>query len=161
MRRWETCPCVQRHNWRSLLDHSRWLKICDMQWHPEKPQFEFSDLTIPHTHDAISVSQYLAGIFLEFARQSDHLPETKEEELAMLIYNYRAILTARTLPVYIILCLQRCVWPALGIHVCCNEIQLNSNLSASVCLLIWSTLSGMGSESSFWCWAFGSQKTFD
>ncbi len=66
-----------------------------MQWHPEKPPFEFSDLTIPHTHDAISVSQHLANLFVDYARQSAHLPVSKEEELAMLVYNYRAIFTAR------------------------------------------------------------------
>lgn len=66
-----------------------------MQWHPEKPPFEFSDLTIPHTHDAISVSQHLSNVFVDYARQSAHLPESKEEELAMLVYNYRAIFTAR------------------------------------------------------------------
>lgn len=29
------------------------------------------------------------------AVQSKHLPESKEEELAMLVYNYRAVFTAR------------------------------------------------------------------
>lgn len=52
-------------------------------------------MTIPHTHDAISVSQHMANMFIDYARQSAHLPESKEEELAMLIYNYRAVFTAR------------------------------------------------------------------
>ena len=65
------------------------------QWHPEKPPFEFSDLTIPHTHDAISVSQHMANMFVDYARQSAHAPVSKEEELAMLVYNYRAVFTAR------------------------------------------------------------------
>ena len=65
------------------------------QWHPEKPPFEFSDLTIPHTHDAISVSQHMANMFVDYSRQSAHAPVSKEEELAMLIYNTRAVFTAR------------------------------------------------------------------
>jgi hypothetical protein len=66
-----------------------------LQWHPEKPPFEFSDTTIPHTHDAISVSQHMANMFVDHARQSAHVPVSKEEELAMLVYNYRAVFTAR------------------------------------------------------------------
>ena len=65
------------------------------QWHPEKPPFEFSDLTIPHSHDAISVSQHMANMFVDWARRSAHAPVSKEEELAMLVYNYRAVFTAR------------------------------------------------------------------
>jgi gamma-glutamyl hydrolase len=37
----------------------------------------------------------MANMFVDFARRSAHLPESKEEELAMLIYNYRAFFTAR------------------------------------------------------------------
>ncbi|EIE19350.1 class I glutamine amidotransferase-like protein [Coccomyxa subellipsoidea C-169] len=78
----------------STIEHKRF-PFFGTQWHPEKPPFEFSDLTIPHTHDAISVSQHLSNLFVDFARQSAHLPESKEEELAMLVYNYRAVFTAR------------------------------------------------------------------
>ena len=71
------------------------LCVCALQWHPEKPPFEFSDLTIPHSHDAISVSQHMANMFVDWARKSAHVPVSKEEELAMLVYNYRAVFTAR------------------------------------------------------------------
>ena len=95
-----------------------------MPWHPEKPPVEFSDLTIPHTHDAISVSQHLSNVFVDYARQSAHLPESKEEELAMLVYNYRAIFTARDIvmepsydgpditcaPVLDVACSRRCLF---------------------------------------------------
>lgn len=65
------------------------------QWHPEKPPYEFSLENIPHSKDAVHVSQHLGDVFVDYARQSDHLPESKEEELAMLIYNYQAVFTAR------------------------------------------------------------------
>ena len=65
------------------------------QWHPEKPPYEFSLDNIPHSRDAVHVSQHLADVFVDYARQSAHTPESKEEELAMLIYNYEAYFTAR------------------------------------------------------------------
>lgn len=65
------------------------------QWHPEKPPYEFGDDAIPHTLDAILVSQHLANVFVDTARYSRHKPESKEEELAMLIYSTAPIFSAR------------------------------------------------------------------
>eukprot|EP00884_Botryococcus_braunii_P002303 jgi/Botrbrau1/12073/Bobra.0186s0002.2 len=42
-----------------------------------------------------SASHHLADVFLDYARRSEHKPESVEEELAMLIYNYHAYFTAR------------------------------------------------------------------
>ena len=42
----------------STIEHQR-LPFFGTQWHPEKPPFEFSDETIPHSHEAIAVSQHL------------------------------------------------------------------------------------------------------
>ncbi|KAK9803146.1 hypothetical protein WJX72_001749 [[Myrmecia] bisecta] len=78
----------------STIEHRRY-PFFGTQWHPEKPPYEFSDLAIPHSHDAIRVGQHLANVFIELARQSPHTPESKEEELAMLIYNYKPVFTAR------------------------------------------------------------------
>ena len=36
-----------------------------------------------------------SGVFLDYARRSTHRPVSVEEELAMLIYNYHAVFTAR------------------------------------------------------------------
>ena len=36
-----------------------------------------------------------SGVFMDYARQSTHRPVSVEEELAMLIYNYHAVFTAR------------------------------------------------------------------
>ncbi|KAK9833340.1 hypothetical protein WJX81_007993 [Elliptochloris bilobata] len=78
----------------STIEHQRF-PFFGTQWHPEKPPFEFSDNTIPHSHDAIAVSQHLSGVFMDYARRSKHRPVSVEEELAMLIYNYHAVFTAR------------------------------------------------------------------
>jgi gamma-glutamyl hydrolase len=59
------------------------------QWHPEKPPFEFGMQEVPHTMDAILVSQHLANVFVEATRRSSHTFESFEEELDALIYNYR------------------------------------------------------------------------
>ncbi|GIL92877.1 hypothetical protein Vretimale_14806 [Volvox reticuliferus] len=65
------------------------------QWHPEKPPYEFGMDEVPHSLDAIRVSQHLSNVFIEHARQSSHHPESKEEELAMLIYSTAPIFSAR------------------------------------------------------------------
>ena len=59
-----------------------------LQWHPEKPPTEFSDRTIPHSLDAVRVSQHLANAFVHLARRSPHKPESIEQELEDVIYNY-------------------------------------------------------------------------
>lgn len=66
-----------------------------VQWHPEKPQNEFGMDEVPHTLDAIRVSQHLANVFVSAARMSSHKPQSKEEELALLIYSTPPIFSAR------------------------------------------------------------------
>lgn len=65
------------------------------QWHPEKPPYEFGMEEIPHSLDAISVSQHLANVFIEHARMSSHTPESHEEELALQIYDIPLVFSAR------------------------------------------------------------------
>ena len=50
---------------------------------------------IPHSIDAIKVSQHLAHAFIEAARRSTHRPESEEEELEMQIYNIAPVFTAK------------------------------------------------------------------
>lgn len=65
------------------------------QWHPEKPTSEFGMPEVPHTLDAIRVSQHLANQFIDMARYNSHTPESPEQELAMLIYSTPPIFSAR------------------------------------------------------------------
>lgn len=65
------------------------------QWHPEKPTSEFGMAEVPHTLDAIRVSQHLANYFIDTARYNSHTPESPEQELAMLIYSTPPIFSAR------------------------------------------------------------------
>ncbi|KAL4858871.1 Gamma-glutamyl hydrolase A [Chlorella vulgaris] len=65
------------------------------QWHPEKPPFEFGMHEIPHTLDAILVSQHLANNFVDTARRSSHRPESPEQELELMIYNWKPYFTLK------------------------------------------------------------------
>lgn len=78
----------------SSAEHKRY-PFTATQWHPEKPPFEFGMTEIPHTLDAILVSQHLANQFVENARKSSHRPESPEQELSDMIYNWKAWFTLK------------------------------------------------------------------
>ena len=50
---------------------------------------------IPHTLDAIKISQHTANVFVDTARYSAHKPESHEEELNMVIYGTPPVFSAR------------------------------------------------------------------
>jgi len=60
------------------------------QFHPEKNNFEWSQLysEIPHTQEAVKVSNYFANFFVSEARKSTHRFASRADEDASLIYNY-------------------------------------------------------------------------
>lgn len=61
--------------------------VTAFQWHPEKNAFEWGLKKIPHTEDAVRVTQHVANYFISEARKSLNRPSAKEV-LANLIYNY-------------------------------------------------------------------------
>ncbi|PIA33893.1 hypothetical protein AQUCO_03900032v1 [Aquilegia coerulea] len=61
--------------------------ITAFQWHPEKNAFEWGISTIPHSEDAIHVTQHVANYFIREARKSLNRPPTRKV-LDNLIYNY-------------------------------------------------------------------------
>ncbi|KAH9313801.1 hypothetical protein KI387_022428, partial [Taxus chinensis] len=61
--------------------------VTGFQWHPEKNAFEWGTATIPHSEDAVQVTQNVANFFISEARKSSQRPSQKEV-LAQLIYNY-------------------------------------------------------------------------
>mmetsp|Transcript_28012 Transcript_28012/g.75667 ORF Transcript_28012/g.75667 Transcript_28012/m.75667 type:complete len:381 (+) Transcript_28012:150-1292(+) len=65
------------------------------QWHPEKPPYEFGLDSVPHSLEAIKVSQSLGSSFIETAKKSSHKPESKEQELELLIYDVCPVFSAR------------------------------------------------------------------
>lgn len=61
--------------------------ITALQWHPEKNAFEWGSSQIPHTEDAIRVTQHVANYFISEARKSPNKSATNNV-LDNLIYNY-------------------------------------------------------------------------
>ncbi|KAF7822609.1 gamma-glutamyl hydrolase 2-like [Senna tora] len=66
---------------------SRNYPITAFQWHPEKNAFEWGPKQIPHTEDAVRVTQNAANFFVSEARKSTTRPNA-QEVLDNLIYNY-------------------------------------------------------------------------
>ncbi|XP_068665086.1 gamma-glutamyl hydrolase 2-like isoform X2 [Aristolochia californica] len=68
---------VQGHNY----------PVTGFQWHPEKNAFEWGKSMIPHTEEAVEVTQHVANFFISEARKSLNRPPT-QKVLDNLIYNY-------------------------------------------------------------------------
>jgi gamma-glutamyl hydrolase len=73
--------------------------VYGVQWHPERPQFEFKSLpagttvdpqNINHGGHAVAVMQAFAKFFVGEARMNSHAFASFEEEQKSLIYNYVA-----------------------------------------------------------------------
>ncbi|GLT72424.1 hypothetical protein SLA2020_443610 [Shorea laevis] len=61
--------------------------VTAFQWHPEKNAFEWGLSMIPHSEDAIQVTQHVANFFISEVRKSLNRPPTTKV-LDNLIYNY-------------------------------------------------------------------------
>ncbi|CAL1386330.1 unnamed protein product [Linum trigynum] len=61
--------------------------VTAFQWHPEKNAFEWGSSMIPHSEDAIQVTQNVANFFVSEARKSLNRPAATAV-LSNLIYNY-------------------------------------------------------------------------
>ncbi|XP_047306855.1 gamma-glutamyl hydrolase 2-like [Impatiens glandulifera] len=62
--------------------------VTAVQWHPEKNAFEWASPEIPHSDDAVQVTQHVANFFVSEARKSVNRPPAPIV-LDNLIYNYR------------------------------------------------------------------------
>ncbi|XP_022718041.1 gamma-glutamyl hydrolase 2-like [Durio zibethinus] len=61
--------------------------VTAFQWHPEKNAFEWGSKMIPHSEDAIQVTQHVANFLISEARKSTNRPPARKV-LDNLIYNY-------------------------------------------------------------------------
>ncbi|XP_031278591.1 gamma-glutamyl hydrolase 2-like [Pistacia vera] len=61
--------------------------VTAFQWHPEKNAFEWGLSGIPHSEDAIQVTQHVANFFISEARKLMNRPPARKV-LDNLIYNY-------------------------------------------------------------------------
>ncbi|XP_034481571.1 gamma-glutamyl hydrolase [Drosophila innubila] len=71
----------------SSIEHLKY-PFYGVQFHPEKPLYEFVSAKIPHTDSAVKSSQYFADFFISQARQNPHKFVNSTEQLRSLIYNY-------------------------------------------------------------------------
>eukprot|EP00897_Mesotaenium_endlicherianum_P009655 jgi/Mesen1/8718/ME000052S08148 len=69
--------------------------ITSLQWHPEKNAFEWGLSVIPHTADAVAITQTAAGFFVNEARKSWHKPRSRQEENELLIYNFNPVFSGK------------------------------------------------------------------
>eukprot|EP00897_Mesotaenium_endlicherianum_P000929 jgi/Mesen1/10837/ME000093S10351 len=65
------------------------------QWHPEKNAYEWGLSRIPHTANAVALTQAAANFFVNEARKSTHSPASVNELDNMLIYNYKPIFSGK------------------------------------------------------------------
>lgn len=69
--------------------------ILGVQWHPEKNTYEWGLDMIPHSEDAIQVTQSVGNYFIAEARMCSHKPTSHKQEEALLIYNYDPVYTSK------------------------------------------------------------------
>ncbi|XP_024399813.1 gamma-glutamyl hydrolase 1 [Physcomitrium patens] len=69
--------------------------ILGVQWHPEKNAFEWGIDNIPHSADAIRITQSVANFLIAEARKSTHTPSSFKEEQDFLIYNHAPVYTGK------------------------------------------------------------------
>ncbi|XP_050371093.1 gamma-glutamyl hydrolase 2-like [Argentina anserina] len=67
--------------------HAYHYPVTAFQWHPEKNAFEWGVPTIPHSEDAVQVTQHIANFLVSEARKSLNRPPI-QDVLDNLIYNY-------------------------------------------------------------------------
>ncbi|KAL4619784.1 hypothetical protein ACB098_06G074100 [Castanea mollissima] len=67
--------------------HSHSYPVTAFQWHPEKNAFEWGLSMIPHSEEAVQVTQHVANFLVSEARKSLNRPPSRRV-LDNLIYNY-------------------------------------------------------------------------
>ncbi|XP_017028527.1 gamma-glutamyl hydrolase-like [Drosophila kikkawai] len=83
----------------STIEHIKY-PFYGVQFHPEKPQYEFTKPSIPHTAAAIITSQFFADFFVSEARKSNQSFANATEQATRLIYNYKPEYTSILRSIY-------------------------------------------------------------
>ncbi|KAH8283308.1 hypothetical protein KR054_000604 [Drosophila jambulina] len=80
------------HDWNgiefiSTIEHVKY-PFYGVQFHPEKPLYEFTKTSIPHSAASIITGQYFADFLVSEARRSNQSFANATEQALRLIYNY-------------------------------------------------------------------------
>lgn len=78
----------------SSIEHLKY-PFYGVQFHPEKPIYEFGSSHVPHTKSSIRIGQYFADFFVNEARRNPHNFTTTSEQSRALIYNYSPEYTSK------------------------------------------------------------------
>lgn len=78
----------------SVMESTKY-PVYGVQFHPEKNQFEFGKKEIPHSDEAVRISQYFANFFVNECRKSTGSFPNEEMEEEAFIYNYSPTDTGR------------------------------------------------------------------
>ncbi|XP_017098550.2 gamma-glutamyl hydrolase A [Drosophila bipectinata] len=71
----------------STMEHLKY-PFYGVQFHPEKPLYEFTKTSIPHTSAAVLSGQFFADFLVNEARKSPNSFSNSTEQARSLIYNY-------------------------------------------------------------------------
>ncbi|XP_009106586.1 gamma-glutamyl hydrolase 2 [Brassica rapa] len=82
-----TCLDGNRKAYVSTVQSKKY-PVTGFQWHPEKNAFEWGSSKIPHSEDAVHVTQLTANYLVSEARKSQNRP-SPEKVLSNLIYNFK------------------------------------------------------------------------
>ena len=99
--RWKTRLPQPTHSLCTLHTAAHTQPVCkpnsvlQVQFHPEKVQFEWQSPNIPHSAAAVASNAYLAQFLVQEARRNTNRFASPEAEAASLVYNYVPTYCAR------------------------------------------------------------------
>jgi len=71
----------------------RSMPVWATQYHPEKPSFEFSDPSIPHTRTSVDVGYFTAQLVVEVAKLNSH-KVPYDQQVRSVIQNFDRVFVA-------------------------------------------------------------------
>ena len=92
----------------STIEHATGAPIWGVQWHPERPQFQWGEPAwgpagdfMDHSALAVDTMHAVAAFFVRQARRSTHAWRNARDEAAALIYNYAPVVSASSYQAYL------------------------------------------------------------
>ena len=92
----------------STIEAAGGAPIWGVQWHPERPQFQWGEPAwgpagdfMDHSALAVDTMHAVAAFFVRQARRSTHAWRSAREEAAALIYNYAPVVSASSYQAYL------------------------------------------------------------
>lgn len=85
----------------SAIEHREY-PIFGVQFHPEKPMFEWGELqNLPHSKASIHANRYFYDILVMLSKLNDNKFQNEDVETDTLIYNYNPIFNRNKSPTFV------------------------------------------------------------